>query len=162
MINEFKSRYGATLNMQEFFISNADDVSQISSFIHDHFDSETSPLKVKITNTGKRSLSQNAFQHVIYAEISKYLISKGRTDWSPAYTKEQMKNNFLGWEDRVYTNVKTGLKSTHIALRSSSKLDKGEAMNYITQMLDWAESIGCQIKVPESCEYMSLLRLQTS
>lgn len=108
----------------------------------------------------KRSLSQNAFQHVIYEEISKYLVSKGRKDWTPGFTKENMKNTFLGWVDEEFTNMQTGEIVTKSVLRSTSKLDLGEAYNYTTQILDWANSIGCFIKIPESSEYYQLMQDQ--
>ena len=108
----------------------------------------------------KRSLSQNAFQHVIYNEISVFLISKGRTDWCPKFTKRNMKNNFLGWEVTEYTDVKTGEITTREELISTSGLDVGVACDYITKLLDWAQSIGCTIKIPAQCEYRDYLDKQ--
>jgi hypothetical protein len=123
-------------------------------------DGSDNTLKVKVTSTGKRSLSQNAFQHVIYQEISKYLISKGRSEWTPEFTKKNLKNKFLGWVDDEFIDVKTGCKSVQSVLRSTSKLDKGESFHFTTAILDWAESIGCFIKIPESCEYRQLQEQQ--
>ncbi len=108
----------------------------------------------------KRSLSQNSFQHVIYNEISVFLVSKGRTDWCPKFTKKNMKNNFLGWEITEYTNVKTGEVTKKEELISTSNLDVGVACDYITKLLDWAQSIGCYIKIPADCEYKQLLEQQ--
>ncbi len=108
----------------------------------------------------KRSLSQNAFQHVIYNEISAFLISKGRTDWCPKFTKRNMKNNFLGWEVTEYTDVKTGEVTIREELISTSGLDVGVACDYITKLLDWAQSIGCTIKIPAQCEYRDYLDKQ--
>lgn len=110
----------------------------------------------------KRSLSQNAFQHVIYDDISKYLISKGRKDWCPKYTKRNMKNNFLGWERTEYTDVKTGEITTREELISTSGLDVGVACDYITKILDFAQSIGCNIKIPASCDYRDYLNKQNN
>jgi len=107
-----------------------------------------------------RSLSQNAFQHVIYDDISKYLISKGRKDWGPKFTKKNMKNNFLGWELTEYTDVKTGEVTTREELISTSGLDVGVACDYITKLLDFAQSIGCDIKIPAHCDYRDYLNKQ--
>lgn len=160
MIDEFKKRYGAKLMAMEFFLHNAEQLTQVSSFVCDHFDENKKPLKVKITAAGNRSLSQNAFQHVIYGEISKYLISKGRSDCSPAWVKAMLKNKYLGWGYQTFVDVETGEKTRREVLRSTSKLDKGEAMDFITNILQWAESIGCIVKVPEESEYMQLMRSQ--
>ena len=108
----------------------------------------------------KRSLSQNAFQHVIYDDISKYLISKGRKDWTPEYTKENMKNNFLGWEQKGFINVSTGEITTSMVLKETSKLDVGESCDYTTKLLDFAQSIGCTIKIPAVCDYRDYLNKQ--
>ncbi len=101
----------------------------------------------------QRSLSQNAFQHVIYGEISRYLISKGRSDWTSEKVKEALKNQFLGWVDEEFTDLITGEITVRQVLRSSSKLDKGDAYQFTTEVLCWAESIGLTIKIPVTCEH---------
>ena len=127
-------------------------------------------LKMAIPETGwritfvpwrdSRSLSQNALQHVIYSDISAYLITKGRTDCTPEWVKDALKNKFLGWEEKVYTDIVTGEKRVREVLRQTSKLDKGEACHYTTQIIDWASSIGCEIKIPASCEYREMMENQ--
>ncbi len=109
----------------------------------------------------KRSLSQNALQHVIYAELSKYLVARGRTDWTMPKTKFEMKNNFLGWEQTECTNVRTGEISTREVLISTSGLDVGESCDYTTKLLDFAQSIGCTIKIPVNCEYRDIMNKQS-
>ena len=109
-----------------------------------------------------RSLSMNAFQHVIYKNISEYLISKGRKDWTEKHTKEQMKNNFLGWRRDEFTNVLTGEVEIKETLIPTSGLDAGEAYNYTFSLLDWAQSIGCEIKIPEKCDYRDLQEKQNA
>lgn len=101
----------------------------------------------------KRSLSQNAFQHVIYDEISRYLISRGRIDCSPKWVKKMLKNKFLGWEDQEFVDIETGEVTTRQCLRSTSKLDMGEAVHYTDQILMWASDIGCEIKIQTMCDY---------
>ena len=144
----------------EKLVTSPDWLHEISSYVCDHFDNGGGALKIKITNSGKRSLSQNAFQHVCYQEISQYLISKGRTEWTPDFVKKNLKNKFLGWTQEPFVDIKTGERREIWTLRHTSKLDKGEAMNYITQILEWAESIGCHIRIPEDCEYMDLIKGQ--
>ena len=159
-IDELRERYGAIVMAFEKLVTSVDDLHEISGYAHDHFDQGGGALKVKITNSGKRSLSQNSFQHVCYQEISKYLVAKGRNEWTPEFVKKNLKNKMLGWKAETFVDVKTGERREIWTLKSSSKLDKGEAMNYITQILDWAESIGCHIKIPESSEYMKLMQSQ--
>lgn len=108
----------------------------------------------------KRSLSQNALQHVIYSEVSKYLISRGRHDWDDKKVKENLKNKFLGWRDYEFVDIETGEVITKSVLTETSGLDKGESFNYTTQIIEWAESIGCEIKIPATCEYRSLQSIQ--
>jgi hypothetical protein len=108
----------------------------------------------------KRSLSQNAFQHVIYGDISKYLISKGRSDWTEKVTKKNLKNKFLGWEKEEYTDIETGEITIKEVLISTAGLDVGDSFNYTTNILGWAESIGCEIKIPSKCDYRELMERQ--
>ena len=110
----------------------------------------------------RRSLDQNAFQHVIYKEISDYLISKGRKGCSPGWVKRMLKNHFLGWEQVEFVCIKTGEVTKREQLKSTRLLDVGESMHYTTQILDWACSIGCEIKIPERCEYRKLINSQNN
>lgn len=159
-INELRERYGGVLMAFEKLVTSVDDLHEISGYAHDHFEQGGGALKVRITNSGKRSLSQNSFQHVCYQEISKYLAAKGRNEWTPEFVKKNLKNKLIGWQSETFVDVKTGERRDIWTLKSSSKLDKGEAMNYITQILDWAESIGCHIKIPEDSEYMKAMQSQ--
>ncbi len=107
-----------------------------------------------------RSLSMNSFQHVIYSKVSKYLISKGRLDWSEEVTKDNLKNKFLGWIDKEYTDIITGEITVKSVLRQTSKLDSGEAYHYTTQLIEWAEFIGCRIEISATGEYKQLMDKQ--
>ncbi len=107
-----------------------------------------------------RTLSQNAFQHAIYEDISRYLIGRGRSECTPPWVKDAVKNRFLGWVDKVFVDIKTGEKTVRQVLRSTSKLDPGEACYYIDQLLEWASSIGLEIKIPAKCEYRDYKEVQ--
>jgi len=108
----------------------------------------------------KRSLSQNSFMHVIYRDISNYLISKGRSEWTPGKVKLMLKNKYLGWTEVEFTDVVTGQVTTREVLKSSSALDVGAANHFITEIIEWAASIGIEIKVPAECEYRDVLNTQ--
>ena len=71
-----------------------------------------------------------------------------------------MKNNFIGWEVTECTNVHTGEITTKETLIATSSLDVGEAGDYITKLLDFAQSIGCTIKIPAQCDYIDYLNTQ--
>ncbi len=143
----------------EFFVSNDDSWLACVSHCQDMLE-EGKTIKVTVKNARKRSLSQNAFQHVIYTEVSKYLVSKGRESWTPEYTKLQLKNKFLGWQEEEYVDVVTGEVTIRETLRHTAGLSKGESFDFTTQIIDWAESIGCPIKIPDDSEYMNLYREQ--
>ena len=58
------------------------------------------------------------------------------------------------------SDIDTGeilIKST---LVETSKLDVGDSFNYTTNLLDWAEQIGCYIEIPLCCEYRELMERQ--
>lgn len=110
----------------------------------------------------KRSLSQNALQHVIYGDISKFLIANGRPDWCADTVKKNMKNKFLGWKKEEFVDVLTGEIKEVEALISTSKLDVGESYNYTTNLLDWCVGVGISIKIPETCEYRQLQQQQNN
>lgn len=127
-------------------------VSEICD-LHD----EGKTVKVSVCEKKRtRSLSQNALQHVIYQDISKYLIKKGRLDCSPEWIKRMLKNKFLGWVDSEYVDIVTGDKEIRQELMPTSQLDPGESYRYTTQILDWCVDIGCEIKIPANCEYRKL------
>lgn len=107
-----------------------------------------------------RSLSQNGLQHMIYGDISKYLIKNGRGEWTPEYVKMNLKSKFLGWEVARVVDVVTGEIAEKEVLRSTKDLDTGEAYHYTTQIIDWADSINCPIRVPQDCEYNKLTERQ--
>lgn len=104
----------------------------------------------------KRTLTQNALQHSIYNTVSEYLIAKGRTDWIPKVAKYNLKHKFLGWHDVKFTDIITGEVTFKEELVSSSGLDKGDAHFYTTQIIEWAEGIGCEIRIPEKCDYRKI------
>ena len=118
------------------------------------------PLTIDYKHGVSRSISQNALSHSIYSEVSKYLISKGRTDCSPDWIKKMLKNKLLGWDVETFTDILTGAKTQREVLRHTSQLTKGEMMDYLTQIIEWAESIGCEIRIPVNSEYMKLMESQ--
>ena len=128
--------------------------------LYDLYEEAKYPLKLTVTNYGKRSLDQNALQHCIYQEVSAYLIRNKRKECNPAWVKKMLKNKYLGWTQEAFTDVLTGEVVQRDVLRSTSALDVGEAYQYTTQILDWADSIGCEIKIPANCQYRQIMEQQ--
>jgi hypothetical protein len=117
----------------------------------------TSAWRVNIVRwRERRSLSQNAFQHVIYSEISKFLIANGRPDWCTDTVKKNMKNKFLGWTKEEFVDVITGEIKEVETLVSTSGLDVGASYNYTTELLNWCFDMNINIKIPEDCDYRKL------
>ncbi len=108
----------------------------------------------------RRSITQNGLQHSIYGVVSKFLIAKGREDWTPEKVKDNLKNKFLGWHDSEFVDVVTGEVTIKSVLVPTSGLDKGESYHYTTQIIEWCESIGCEIRIPEKCDYRDLMKQQ--
>ena len=71
-----------------------------------------------------------------------------------------LKNKLLGWDIETFTDILTGAKTEREVLRHTSQLTKGEMMDYLTQIIEWAESIGCEIRIPVNSEYMRLMESQ--
>lgn len=103
-----------------------------------------------------RSLSQNNLSHMWYEQISKYLVSRGKTFATPEWVKDALKHTYLGYEEREMTDVITGQKTTVSSLRHTSVLDTGEMYDYMSKVQAWAADIGCLVTVPNDCEYQKL------
>ena len=105
----------------------------------------------------KRSLSQNALMHVWFADISRFLVNKGRTAWTPAYTKTALKHKYLGYTTKEVIDVETGEVITRDFLRSTRDLDKGEAFFFLTQIENWClDYLNFSLTRPDDCEYMKI------
>lgn len=135
----------------------------IGSFVKSLFETVVDDKSFRVNIVAwrdKRSLSQNALQHLIYGKVSKFLIANGRTDWDAAKVKDELKSKFLGWVDKEFTDVVTGEITVKSCLRETSKLDKGESFHYTTQIIEWCEWMGISIEIPATCEYRALQELQ--
>jgi len=100
-----------------------------------------------------RSIDQNSLMHMWFKELSTYLISKGRKTADEVFTKELMKHTFLGYEAKDRTNALTGEVVTVQVLRSTRKLDTGEATYFLDQVNSWAIDVGCLLTIPTTSDY---------
>lgn len=102
----------------------------------------------------KRTLSQNATAHMWYAEISRYLVARGRADCTPEFMKRALKATFLGFEEETYLEVITGERTKRQVLRKTSRLKTGEMFDFMTRVQAWALEIGCVVTAPIDSEFM--------
>lgn len=119
--------------------------------------------RVKISEwRDKRSLPQNSLQHMWYAELSAYLIKRGKSFASPEWVKDAMKHTYLGYEEREMVDVATGEKTVILSLRHTADLDTGEMHFYLNQVEGWALNNGCRLTVPADSEYNQLKNKQVA
>lgn len=139
--------------------------STIGQFTKQLFDliSSGKRYRVKISEwRDKRSLPQNSLQHMWYAELSAYLIKRGKSFASPEWVKDAMKHTYLGYEEREMVNVATGAKTTTQTLRHTADLDTGDMHVYLNQVEGWALNIGCRLTIPADSEYNQLKQKQVA
>jgi len=119
------------------------------------------PYRVNVVEwREKRSLSQNAIFHAWVAELSKYLISKGRKDATEEFCKELLKHTFLGYEEVERVNALTGERTIISSLKHTSKLDVGDMTYFMVQCYSWCIDIGLMLPIPEGSEYYKLMNEQ--
>lgn len=94
-----------------------------------------------------RSLSQNALMHIWFSEMANHFSPKVGVDEEGI--KYLMKNMFLGTED-----IKVGNTTIPNQVRSTSKLDKGEMMEFLNNIYAWAIDHGVQLSNPQNSEWM--------
>lgn len=104
----------------------------------------------------KRSLSQNSLSHMWYAEISEYLIRRGKSFATPEWVKDALKHTYLGYETKERVDVVSGEITIVQSLRHTSDLDTGDMYIFLCKVEAWAMDIGCHLTIPQSCEYQIL------
>jgi len=121
------------------------------------------PYRVKISEWhDKRSLPQNSPQHIWYAELSVYIIKRGKSFASPEWVKDALKHTYLGYEEREMVDVVTGEKTVMLSLRHTADLDTGEMHFYLNQVEEWVLNIGCRLTVPADSQYNQLKNKQVA
>lgn len=104
----------------------------------------------------QRSIPQNSLQHMWYAELSAYLIKRGKAFATPDWVKDAMKHTYLGYETREMVDVITGDRTQIQTLRHTSNLDTADMHHYLTQVEGWALNVGCRLTTPADSEYQKL------
>lgn len=97
-----------------------------------------------------RSLSQNALFHVWCRDMATHFSQKG-AEVDEERMKDLMKYKFLGTEDRVIGNTIIPGQ-----LRETSSLDRGEMMDFMDRVHDWALDHNVKLTCPIDSEYMKL------
>lgn len=112
----------------------------------------------------KRSQSQNALSHVWYKVICDHVTSKGygfidvdtgeKINFTPDDIKDQMKRQILGVKKLKYKD------ETIEKVPKTSKLSKGEMVDYMNKLYQRCLDIGLILPIPEDSEYRKLLDKQ--
>ncbi|AUR90517.1 hypothetical protein NVP1144O_69 [Vibrio phage 1.144.O._10N.286.45.B3] len=152
-IDELRERYGGVLMAFEKIVTNTNGLHEISGYAHDHFEQGGGALKVRITNSGKRSLSQNNLYWRWLTEIAQQTKEKGYGD----YDSEDMHEYY---KDRYCPDKSLTIGKTTIQVKSTKKLDKGEMTFYMNQIHQWAVNAGFRLSMPEDSEYMKAMQSQ--
>ncbi|EDW2054886.1 hypothetical protein S518_002690 [Salmonella enterica subsp. enterica] len=108
----------------------------------------------------KRSLSQNSLSHMWYAEISEYLIRRGKSFATPEWVKDALKHTYLGYETKERVDVVSGEITTVQSLRHTSDLDTGDMYIFLCKVEAWAMDIGCHLTIPSDSQYQKLKEAQ--
>lgn len=153
VIDELRERYGGVLMAFEKLVTSVDDLHEISGYAYDHFEQGGGALKVRITNSGRRSLSQNALMWKWLTEIAQQTKQKGYGD----YDSEDM---HIYFKDKFCVDKPLTIGKTTIQVKSTKKLDKGEMTLYMNQIHQWAVNAGFRLSMPEGSEYMKLMQSQ--
>ena len=139
--------------------------STLGQFTKLIFDLVSSDKKYRIKFSAwrdQRSIPQNSLQHMWYAELSAYLIKRGKPFASPEWVKDAMKHTYLGYESRERVDVVTGERTQIQTLRHTSGLDTGDMHHYLTQVEGWALNVGCRLTIPADSEYNQLRQKQVA
>ncbi|END3472800.1 YbcN family protein [Salmonella enterica] len=108
----------------------------------------------------KRSLSQNSLSHMWYAEISEYLIRRGKSFATPDWVKDALKHTYLGYETKERVDVVSGEITIVQSLRHTSDLDTGDMYIFLCKVEAWAMDIGCHLTIPSDSQYQKLKEAQ--
>lgn len=141
--------------MQDFCLHK----STLGQFTRLIFDLVSSDKKYRIKLSewrDQRSIPQNSLQHMWYAELSAYLIKRGKAFATPEWVKDAMKHTYLGYEAREMVDVITGDRTQIQTLRHTSNLDTADMHHYLTQVEGWALNVGCRLTIPADSEYQKL------
>lgn len=143
--------------MSEFWlVKDKQQLRQRIEFFQQYLESEWNweyPVEWKVKRyIPKRSLSQNALFHVWCREMSEHFKSKG-ADITEEKMKELIKYKLLGTEDRQINNTVIPGQ-----VRETSGLDRGEMMEFMDGVMEWALDHGVKLTCPQDSEYMTLKR----
>ena len=141
--------------MSEFWlVKDKAQLRQRIEFFQKYLESEWNweyPAEWKVKRySPKRSLSQNALFHVWCREMSDHFKEKG-ADITEERMKELIKYKILGTEDRKINNTIIPGQ-----VRETSGLDRGEMMDFMDRVNEWAMDHGLFLSCPQDSEYMKL------
>ena len=117
----------------------------------------TQPLEITYKiHADRRSLSQNSILHALFEDAAQHFRGKG-SDVDKDSMKAMLINKFLGTEDIV-----CGSTVIPGQLKHTSKLDKGEMQQLITEIMDWMFDHSVPVRNPADGEYQILQKRQNA
>lgn len=149
--------------MKQFLITTQESVKTMAEQAVNHF-KENGHYAVEFKDFGKRSLSQNALLHMWINEIVDFFIKRGRKEFLSGSKmnlknmKENLKETFLGYEDKETVNLKTGEVKVSSQLRHTSDLDKGDFMHFLNLIEGFAREYDIKLTIPVESEYYQLMK----
>lgn len=109
----------------------------------------------------KRSINQNSLSHMWYEDITWQINNKlGKEAVTPESVKKDLKEMFLGYEEKEHTNVITGKTTYTHTLVKTSELDRESMHFYLQQVETWAYQNNLTLRIPNNSEYMKIKREQ--
>ena len=110
-------------------------------------------LKIVVTNSGRRSVSQNSLAWMWYGEIAAQTRVKGYGVFDSEDIHEYMK-------DAYCPNKPLVMGKKTLSIKSTKKLDTGEMTHYLNQIHQWAINAGFSLTMPHDSEYMRMMEIQ--
>lgn len=154
--------------MQEFLLSNTDDLTQITSYVFDHFESDGKPLRVQITQKNNGTIPMLKLWRMWMSEIARYKADRGAT--MPLYFDSE--GNAVGQRKfnandahEAYTHLCLGSDENGVRYSWAVNSDEyeGRKVASIGQKLHAMQKFhqhciehGVPITIPDNSEYKQL------
>jgi len=144
--------------MKQLIVTGESSIKELAIEAVKHF-KEHGGFVVEFKAFNKRSLNQNALLHMWINEIVAFFIKRGKTEFNSGAPmnlknmKENLKETFLGYEDKETVNLETGEVKTSSQLRHTSELDKGDFIHFLRLVEEWAKNTHISLTIPVESEY---------
>lgn len=149
--------------MKQLFVTNQSSIEALAIQAVNHF-KEHGSYVVEFKDFDKRSLSQNALFHMWVTEIVYFFIKHGKPEFNSGAKmnlnnmKDNLKETFLGYQEKETINLSTGEVKVSSQLRHTSELDKGEFTHFLRLVEEWAVNTHISLTLPVESEYYEICK----